>query len=291
MSTEGDMPPLVPDSSADQFPRSKSLPRQSPLFWVAEKDRYLRQLLLRDIQDATGRTLLVYFASTSEVRAQISPGDDAYFAEMIRDAKGGPADLLIETSGGFTDATEKIASLLRSMVPDLRVIVPCRAKSNGTMLALVGREIIMGTCSELGPADPFITINPTNVMPAQFLINAPNVDPILVQIATHAIKQTVALAKALLSSGMLKGRDPNSIDAVVQALSSRQTYPSHGSVIDADEAARLGLNVTKLPPDDELWQRLWLLRCMYDHDLATMNALKIFEGPTVSNALKAAARS
>jgi hypothetical protein len=30
---------------------------------------------------------------------------------------------------------------------------------------------------------------------------------------------------------------------------------------------------------------------MYDHDLATMNALKIFEGPTVSNALKAAARS
>ena len=132
----------MPDSSADQFPRSKSLPRQSPLFWVAEKDRYLRQLLLRDIQDATGRTLLVYFASNSDVRAQISPGDDAYFAEMIRDAKGGPADLLIETSGGFTDATEKIASLLRSMVPDLRVIVPCRAKSNGTMLALVGCEIL-----------------------------------------------------------------------------------------------------------------------------------------------------
>src|SRR5262249_6345402 len=186
------------------------------------------------------------------------------------------------------DATEKIASLLRSMVPDLRVIVPCRAKSNGTMLALVGCEIVMGTCSELGPADPFITINPTNVMPAQFLINAPNVDPILVQIATHAIKQTAALAKALLSSGMLKGRDPNSIDAVVQALSSRQTYPSHGSVIDADEAARLGLTVTKLSPDDELWQRLWLLRCMYDHDLAKMGGLKIFEGPTVSNALKAA---
>src|SRR5262249_60941907 len=54
MSPVGGMPPLVPVSSADQFPRSKSLPRQSPLFWVAEKDRYLRQLLLRDIQDATG---------------------------------------------------------------------------------------------------------------------------------------------------------------------------------------------------------------------------------------------
>ena len=109
--------PLATSSSqaAEQFPRSKALPRQSPLFWVAEKDRYLRQLLVRDIQEDTGRALLVYFAS-NDPRAQIGPGDDAYFAEMIRDTHGGPADLLIETSGGWTDTTEKIASLLRNLV-------------------------------------------------------------------------------------------------------------------------------------------------------------------------------
>jgi hypothetical protein len=39
-------------------------------------------------------------------------------------------------------------------------------------------------------------------------------------------------------------------------------YPSHGSVIDADEANRLGLSVTKLSHDDDLWQHFWLLRCM-----------------------------
>jgi hypothetical protein len=62
---------------------------------------------------------------------------------------------------------------------------------------------------------------------------------------------------------MMQGKDPKAIEAVVEALTSRRQYHSHGSVIDADEAERLGLQVLKLSIDDELWQRLWLLRCMY----------------------------
>jgi hypothetical protein len=191
--------------------------------------------LLRDIQEATGRALLVYFASFNDARAQISPGDDAYFAEMIRD------------------------------------------------------EIVMGVCSELGPADPFVTISPNQSVPAQFLLGAGNVDPIFVQAAAYAVKQTAVLATNLLSTGMMKGRDPKDVDVVVKALSSRETYPSHGSVIDTDEATRLGLKVKKLPPDDELWKQLWLLRCMYEHDLAKIGGLKIFEGATISNVFKPAA--
>jgi hypothetical protein len=286
--SDGADAPSGSTQSDDQFPRSKALPRQSPLFWVAEKDRYLRQLLIRDIQDETGRTLLVYFAVVTDARAQITVDDDAYFAEMLRDAKGGAVDLMIETAGGFTDPTEKIASLLRTLAPDLRVVVPCLAKSNGTMLALTGSNIIMGPTSELGPADPLIPVSPGNMVPAHFLISAPNVDPIFAQAAHHAISQTVKLAGNLLSSGMMKGKTPGEIDRVVQALASRQQYPSHGSVIDADEAANLGLSVTKLGPNDELWQRIWLLRCMYAHDTRRVGALKIFEGPSVSNSLRAA---
>jgi hypothetical protein len=279
--------PAVPQAT-EQFPRSKDLPRQTPLFWVAEKDRYLRQLLIRDIQAESQRTLLIYFAVATDSRAQIMVGDDAYFAEMLRDAKGGPVDLMIETAGGFTDPTEKIASLLRTFAPDLRVIVPCMAKSNGTMLALVGTNIVMGPCSELGPADPLIQIAPGNLVPAHFLIGVPNIDPIFVQAAQHAITQTSKLAKNLLETGMMKGRPGTEIDDVVKALSSRQQYPSHGSVIDADEATRLGLSVTKLAHDNELWQRLWLLRCMYQNDVRRAGALKVFEGPNVSNSLRAA---
>jgi hypothetical protein len=37
---------------------------------------------------------------------------------------------------------------------------------------------------------------------------------------------------------------------------------------------------------DELWQRVWLLRRMYAHDLTRAGALTIFEGPSVSNTLR-----
>lgn len=289
MAADAPAPPApAPAAAEEQFPRSTALPKQSPLFWVAEKDRYLRQLMIRDIQALTGRTLLVYFASMADQRAQISLGDEVYFTEMLRDAKGGPVDLLIETPGGYTDPTEKIASLLRTLAPDLRVIVPCRAKSNGTMLALVGSNVVMGPASELGPADPFISLGPNNIVPAHFLIGVQGVDPVFVQAAQHAIAQTMKLAETLLTTGMMKGRQPGEITSVVQALASRQQYPSHGSVIDADEAMRLGLSVTKLGSSDDLWQRLWLLRCMYEHDARRAGAIKIFEGPSISNSLRAA---
>lgn len=274
----------VCDASSEPFPRSRDLPKQSPLFWVAEKDRYLRQLLIRDIVATTGRTLLVYFAA-NDFRAQITTGDDVYFSEMLQDAKGGPVDLVIETIGGATDATEKIASVVRALSNDIRIIVPCRAKSNGTMLALIGREIVMGPCSELGPADPHLPLQ-GNLISANFLYGTPGVDPIIQQIAQHAIRQTQALAKDLLSTGMLRGSDPVVIDEIVRSLSTRDQYPSHGSVINAAEAERLGLKLLRLKEDDDLWGRLWLLRCMYDHDAATAGVMKIFEGPQVSNRIR-----
>ena len=270
----------------EQFPRSSALPIQSPLYWVAEKDRYLRQLLIRDIQAQTKRTLIVYF-SVWDQRAQITPGDDIYFNEMLGDVKGGQADLMIETAGGFTDTTEKIAALLRVHIPDLRVIVPCRAKSNGTILTLVGGSIVMGPCSELGPADPFIQIAPNNSVPAHHILGAQNADPIFRQAADDAIKQTKKLARSLLETGMMKGRQNQEIEACVQALASRDHYHSHGSVIDADEALRLGLTVTKLTANDDLWQRMWLLRCMYESDAQKSQTLKMFEGPYISNRLRA----
>ena len=156
------------------------------------------------------------------------------------------------------------------------------------MLALVGKQIVLGPCSELGPADPFIQIAPNNMVPAHFLVNVPGVDPIISQLANSAIKQTRQIATTLLETGMMKGRDAQAIKDVVDALTSRQQYHSHGSVIDADEAERLGLQVKKLSLDDDLWQRLWLLRCMYEHDATRAGALKIFEGPNISNSLRAA---
>lgn len=285
------------NSSAQQpavnlpFPRGTAVPKQSPLYWVAEKDRYLRQLLIKDIEQATGRCLVVYFADTEtrDDAAQIHPSDDAYLAEVLRPVGGRPVDLLIETNGGYTDATEKLVALLRACAPDLRVIVPRRAKSNGTLVALAANAILMGPISELGPIDPNIALGPQNYVPAQFVLQTANVDPFILQVAQYAVAQTRKLATTLLQTGMLSASQPTDIDQVVDKLATRNHFHSHGSVIDADEALSMNLNVTKFGLEDELWQKIWLLRCMYAHDLRQAGLIKIFEGCVLSNSLKGTA--
>ena len=264
---------------ADTFPRSTDLPSQSPLFWVTHKDRYLRQLLIRDIQQKTERCLIVYFADCSEEKSQIDASDDIYLAELLSSCRGKPVDLLIETNGGATDATEKICSLLRTGAPDLRVIVPRRAKSNGTVIAMCGQQIVMGFESELGPIDPAF-----NGIPVEFILNAPagSINPIELQIADTFQKQTRKLASHLLTTGMMKGNDSKEIEAVVNKIGSRNHYHSHGSVIDSTEASALGLSVVAMRPDDPLWQLIGLLRAMYQFDCQQQRYLKIFEGDKVS---------
>ena len=251
------------------------------MFWVSQKDRYLRQQLIRDIEEITQRRLVVYFANRYE-NAQIDQRDVALMAELLGDVGRKPVDLLLETNGGQTDATEALISMMKEVTDDLRVIVVNAAKSNGTLLCLAARSIVMGATSELGPIEPSINNIPCTILSSPE-IAAQNFP--LHKFGVYALKQTTALAKKLLESGMMAKAKPEDVEVVVTALSGRDVYHSHGSVIDCKEAGRLGLNVEYLAPEDELWQRLWLLYCMYDHDGRRDRHLKIFEGAAVSTAI------
>jgi hypothetical protein len=264
---------------ASTFPRTADLPKQSPLFWVTHKDRYLRQLLIEDIEEETQRCLLVYFTDCDNTTAQIDNGDDVHLAELLGGCVGKPIDLLIETNGGGTDATEKLCSLLRSMAPDLRVIVPRRAKSNGTVLTMCGHTVVMGMESELGPIDPSI-----GGVPVDFVLNAPQgaFNALDLQLAQTAQRQTQKLARQLLESGMMNGRPGGDIDAAIDKLATRNTYHSHGSVIDYREAQALGFNVLFLDHSSVLWKKFWLLRSMYQYDCPIGGFAKLFESSKLS---------
>ncbi|SEF19485.1 Serine dehydrogenase proteinase [Variovorax sp. NFACC28] len=269
---------------ADSFPRTTDLPKQSPLFWVNHKDRYLRQLLIEDIQAETGRSLLVYFTDCDNTGAQIDTGDDVHFAELLNTCVGQPIDLLLETNGGMTDATEKLCSLLRAMAPDLRVVVPRRAKSNGTVLTMCGQTVVLGVESELGPIDPAL-----GAIPAHFVLNAPpgSFNAIDYQIAQTAQQQTEKLARDLLSTGMMKGRAATEIDEVIAKLATRNVYHSHGSVIDYKEAQLLGFHVTFCDQNSSLWKKFWLLRAMYQFDCPLNGVAKLFESARISTGVAA----
>lgn len=268
----------------EKFPRSTVLPSQSPLFWVEQKDRYLRQLLIRDIEEFTGRRLVVYFANRY-ANAQIDAGDCTFMAELFGDVGAEPVDLLLETVGGNTDATESVVTLLQNLTIDFRVIVANSAKSNGTLLGLAAKSIVMGATSELGPIEPLVNGIPCSILLQPQIANS---NFPLHKFGEFALNQSRKLARSLLSEGMMKGKPPADVDSAVQKLSSRDVYFSHGSAINHTEAAALGLKVEYLKPDDELWQRIWLLHCMYEHDARKANYLKIFEGRYRSTAVAVA---
>jgi ClpP class serine protease len=268
----------------ERFPRSKDLPVQSPLFWVSQKDRYLRQLLIKDIQAATDRQLLVYFCNRYE-NAQIEPRDIGLMKELCNDIKGKPVDLLLETAGGLTDATEGLVSLIQTMAPDLRVVVPSTAKSNGTILCLAAKSIVMGATSELGPIEPSLNGVPCSILEEDEIKKS---NFALHKLGVFALQQTRALAIKLLTDGMMKGAKPEDIDKTVDLLSTRKKFFSHGSVINHIEAKQLGLTVEYLPPDNEIWNKIWLLHCMYEHDCRRDRYLKVFEGQYISTSIAAA---
>lgn len=257
------------------FPRGKALPNQSPLFWVQQKDRYLRQLMIRDIEEMSGRRLIVYFANRYSPDGDINIGDVSHMSELLEDVDGNPTDLLLNTNVGQTDATEALVSLIQATVSDLRVVVPHSAKSNGTMICLAANEIIMGPPSELGPIDPYLGSTPTSIL-AEDAVKQQNFP--LHKLALYAIEQTRKLATKLLSEGMMKDRPEGEIADTVRKLASREEFFSHGSAIDHIEAERLGLKVNFLNFKDAYWDKIWLLYTMYAHDVAQSGLLKVFEG-------------
>lgn len=257
------------------FPRSKTLPAQSPKYWAKEKDRYIRQLLIADIEEITGRPLLVYF---SQLDQEISHTDPDDISEILSGINGKSIDLFIQTPGGNVDATEKIISILRQSSSDYRVIVPSWAKSAGTVIAISSNKIILGINSELGPIDPQIKTTNIGIVPCELLAKDPAQPQHVRDLFQQAVDRTRTMATDLLKKGMMKGKTDADVQDVITKISSSAGYKSHGAVIDFTEANQLGLAVEYLDSGDELWKRLWLLYCLYDYDSKAKNFGKIFEG-------------
>lgn len=241
--------------------------------------------MIRDIEALTGRRLVVYFANRFRDDAGIDDADPAYIVELLGDVgQDDPVDLLIETNGGKTDSTEALVAIIQNQLSDLRVIIANAAKSNGTLICLASSTIVMGSASELGPIDPHLNGVPCTVLsdPIVAQSNFP-----LHQLAVLGLKQTRKLAERLLRDGMMKGAPTGDVEKVVNSLATRDTYFSHGSAIDYREAQALGLNILYLPNGDPLWERIWLLYCMYDFDSRRDGYLKVFEGRARSVAVSA----
>jgi hypothetical protein len=68
--------------------------------------------------------------------------------------------LIIDTNGGQTSAAWRLINLIHSFCDELEVIVPTKAMSAGTLMALGADSIVMTKQAALGPIDPSLDNHP-----------------------------------------------------------------------------------------------------------------------------------
>ena len=281
--------------------------KRSPLFEAQNSDRYARQGLIKEIQEETGRKLLVY-AMTS--RASISDEDIQPFCDLLAPLKGGEnVDLILHSGGGSADAAEKILYMCRQTAAQFRVIVPELAKSAATLIALGSDEVIMGLASELGPIDAQVTgpgpggarfqtsaqsfLDEFDRIKAEVAASddgvlSPAYYPLLeglnigfMRMCRKLMKRSRNFAEKWLKKHMCDG-DEKKAKKITADFCDVEKWVTHGEVIDADEAAIIGVNVKKLDQHDQLWEKLWYLHCCYGVLFRTTSIVTIFESDTVS---------
>jgi hypothetical protein len=181
--------------------------------------------------------------------------------------------LYLYTTGGEMLAPFRIVKLIRSYCDEFEVIVPYKAHSAGTLIALGGDKIVMGKLGELTPVDPTLTQpNPSNPnekneisvedLNSYFLlakekggvkdnqmidvtkILAEKIPPLFLGRAYRAYRMARMLTERLLALHMQPIKEKTKIQKIVSEITGDITI--HEYPIDRDEASELGLKVEKV---------------------------------------------
>jgi hypothetical protein len=121
-----------------------------------------RQSLFEPIQKELGGRALVTLFTSFQYNVALDDTDADMLQSVLQQSdlsKG--LVLMLHTPGGDGLAAERIVNICKaySGTGDFWVLVPGKAKSAGTIIALGASKILMSTSSELGPVDPQIFRN------------------------------------------------------------------------------------------------------------------------------------
>jgi hypothetical protein len=122
--------------------------------------RQERKELIKQIEDARESRVLTYVTSDrAPAPAQI--GDDAVrpmYAHLREMGHVKKLDLLIYSRGGAIDVPWRVVTALRQTSDQWNILIPFRANSAATLIALGADQIVLGRQGELGPIDPQLSI-------------------------------------------------------------------------------------------------------------------------------------
>lgn len=254
--------------------------------------------MIRRYEEERGCRLVVMI---DQITADISI---THFAELLHDVPGDcDLHLMLCSPGGDGEVAIRLARMAQAACNNLVVLVPEMAKSAATIVALGADQLIMGPTSDLGPIDPQVAIANREYVSAKDLIAGVDralkevnerpdsyallsamlggIDVTQVEFARSALDRTGDIARQALAS------NPHRTEQNISDLYERIRGPlideprSHGAVIGAPEAMRIGLPVQELGHTDPQWRAIWALWTSY-FVLGHIGLLQVYEGSRAS---------
>lgn len=202
-------------------------------------------------------------------------------------------DLFIYSRGGDVSVPWRVISMLREFCQELITLVPYKAHSAATMIALGADKIVMGKKAELSPIDPTLvkaTIGESAAPPQEISVEdvssyisfvreranlndqaalatavsllANQLTPLTLGSVNRQYSHIRLVAKKLLASRQQKIEEER-MTTIIEALTEKMY--SHGHAIGRREASELGLPVET--PSAELELLLWELYTEYERML------------------------
>lgn len=265
-----------------------------------------RKALIEQIEAQRGSRVLAYVTGDrAPAPAQI--GDDAVrpmYSHLREMGHVDKLDLFIYSRGGAIDVPWRVVTALRQTSNEWNILIPFRANSAATLIALGADKIVMGKQGELGPIDPIMTVQRTVTQPGGGQVQTQeqmSVEDIMAY--TKFIHERAgltdqdALSNALsrltdrldavglgnvyrthlhirdVALRMLQARkEPvteRAMASIIETL-AEQVY-AHGHAIGLREAESIGLPVEAAP--DELDDLLWQLLNQYETDMGLLDPL------------------
>ncbi len=255
-----------------------------------------RQNLIRQLEASRNSRVLTYVLSDRQgATAQIAEDAVRPLYDHLRAMGRVPSiDLFLYSVGGFTDVPWRIVTMIREYADRFGVIVPYKAMSAATMIALGADEIVLGPKGELGPIDPQLSVqhgreggtpvqeqlsvedimsylrllrervglSDQAALAAPVAILAQKLDPWILGQINRAHSHIRTVARKLLTARSAQGTplDEQKIGVIIETLAEK-TY-QHGHAIGRREAAELGLPVTM--PGEQTESLMWELLESYE---------------------------
>lgn len=113
--------------------------------------------LIKKIEQKRGSKIITYITSDRQgpVNARVAMDIIPVISEQLRKiGKVDKIDFFLYTAGGDTMVPWRLVSMIREYCDTFSVLVPYKAHSAGTMIALGADEIVMSDLSEISPIDP-----------------------------------------------------------------------------------------------------------------------------------------